>query len=242
MRTIQIRAAWNGHSHCQSCGIRQSALFSSLSETDFSKVHEQIDDLEFGPGAVLFEQGAGAKHVFTIRSGLVKLSLISSGGEEKILRVMRSGGLCGLDAMSTGVFGQVATALTPVSACRIPIALVEQLDRESPQLHSNLMGKWAETLRESESWFAELNTGAADQRVARYLIKMQVDAQGATEAEPQAYLFKREDMGSMLGLTLETVSRKLNGLHRDGVIELISRTSPVATLRNLARLREIAGL
>ncbi|MFM1859735.1 MAG: hypothetical protein RL133_1235 [Pseudomonadota bacterium] len=240
MRTFQIRAAWNGHSDCQSCGIRQSALFANLSEQDFSKVHHQIDDLDIAAGARLFDQGEQASHVFTIRSGLVKLSLISPAGEEKILRVMRSGGLCGLDAMSTRVYGQIATALTPLSVCRIPIALVEQLDRESPDLHTNLMGKWAETLREAETWFAELNTGTAEQRVARYLLKMQVSPSSAQDQSMQAYLFKREEMGAMLGLTLETVSRKLNGLHRSGVIELPSRMSPVANLLDPARLRDLA--
>lgn len=241
MRTIQIRAAWNGHSDCQACGIRQSALFASLPEEAFTQVHQQIDDLEFGIGSTLFDQGGQAAHLFTIRSGLVKLSLISPGGEEKILRVMRSGGLCGLDAMSTGVYGQIATALTPVSACRIPISLVEQLDRESPDLHASLMGKWAETLRESETWFAELNTGTAEQRIARYLLKMQVGATDPTQETVQSYLFKRDDMGSMLGLTLETVSRKLNGLHREGVIELPSRTSPVANILDMQQLMRVAN-
>lgn len=217
MTPILIKAAWQGQSDCLSCGVRQSVLFADLNEEDFSRFHTPIDDFEYTAGSHLHEQGAPAAHVYTIRSGMVKLSVMSPDGEERVLRVLKAGALAGLDAIVSGRYGQTAVALGPVKACRIPIELIKTLSTESPRLHGKLMEKWGEALQEAEAWFAELNSGQSDQRVARFVLRM-LDPEPDQYGRIYAQLFKREDMGAMLGLTLETVSRKVSALKKAGII------------------------
>ena len=237
MKTIQIKAAWNGHSDCLSCGIRQSALFSDIPEDQFADFHRQVDDLEFPKDAAIFHQGDSAEYVFTLRTGLIKIVLLAPNGEERILRVIQPGALAGLDAITTGRYGHTAVALGPVKVCRLPISLVKDLDAKLPALHKRLMEKWTEALHESESWFAELNTGNAEQRLARFLIKLSQQDNGVTTA----HLFRRDEMGSMLGVTLETISRRLSTLKKDGIIQMATSQSPSVTITNMAALKRMAG-
>jgi CRP/FNR family transcriptional regulator len=236
MKTIQIKAAWNGHSDCLSCGIRQSALFSDIPEDQFADFHRQVDDLEFPKDAAIFHQGESAESVYTLRAGLLKIVLLAPNGEERILRVIQPGALAGLDALTTGRYGHTAVALGPVKVCRLPISLVKALDAKLPVLHKRLMDKWSEALHEAETWFAELNSGTAEQRLARLLIKLSQHDNGVTTA----LLFRREDMGSMLGVTLETISRRLSALKKDDVIEMASSQSPTVTITNFAALKKMA--
>jgi CRP-like cAMP-binding protein len=99
------------------------------------------------------------------------------------------------------------------------------------------MEKWTEALHESESWFAELNTGTAEQRLARFLIKLSQQDGGVTTA----HLFRRDEMGSMLGVTLETISRRLSTLKKDGIIQMATSQSPTVTITNMAALKKMAG-
>jgi CRP-like cAMP-binding protein len=237
MRTIQIKAAWNGHSDCLSCGIRQSALFSDIPEDQFADFHQQVDDLEFPKDAAIFHQGSTADHVYTLRSGLIKIVLLAPSGEERILRVIQPGALAGLDAITTGRYGHTAVALGAVKVCRLPIPLIKALDSKLPVLHKRLMEKWTEALHEAENWFAELNTGTAEQRLARFLLKLSQTDNGITTA----LLFRREEMGSMLGVTLETISRRLSTLKKDGIIQMSTSQSPTVTINNLAALKKMAA-
>ncbi|MRD55284.1 helix-turn-helix domain-containing protein [Betaproteobacteria bacterium LSUCC0115] len=237
MKTIQIKAAWNGHSDCLSCGIRQSALFSDIPEDQFADFHRQVDDLEFPKDAAIFHQGDSAEYVFTLRTGLIKIVLLAPNGEERTLRVIQPGALAGLDAITTGRYGHTAVALGAVKVCRLPISLIKDLDAKLPALHKRLMEKWTEALHESESWFAELNTGTAEQRLARFLIKLSQQDGGVTTA----HLFRRDEMGSMLGVTLETISRRLSTLKKDGVIQMATSQSPTVTITNMAALKKMAG-
>jgi CRP/FNR family transcriptional regulator len=235
MKTIQIKAAWNGHSDCLSCGIRQSALFSDIPEDQFADFHRQVDDLEFPKDAAIFHQGESAEYVYTLRTGLLKIVLLAPNGEERILRVIQPGALAGLDALTTGRYGHTAVALGPVKVCRLPINLVKTLDAKLPVLHKRLMDKWSEALHDAETWFAELNSGTAEQRLARLLIKLSQHDNGVTTA----LLFRREDMGSMLGVTLETISRRLSALRKEGVLQMASSQSPTVTITNFAALKKM---
>jgi CRP-like cAMP-binding protein len=76
------------------------------------------------------------------------------------------------------------------------------------------MQKWQQALKDADDWLAELNFGSARQRVASLALKMRDPDQ------PQfTSFFARDDMGAMLDLKLETVSREISGLLRDGALK-----------------------
>jgi CRP-like cAMP-binding protein len=80
------------------------------------------------------------------------------------------------------------------------------------------MHKWQRALKDADDWLADMNFGTARQRVANLLLKMR-----SPSNHDVSVLFSREDMGAMLDLKLETVSREISRLVRDGVIAQLDK-------------------
>lgn len=219
MIPIKIDSAWQGTSDCRSCGIRDMVLFADLNEQDFSQIHTPIDDLVFAADAVLYTEGEHALGVFTLRKGMVKLVRSTADGRERIVRVLRPGDVVGLEALATSHYDSEAVAMVESSVCRIPLSVLHHLSAHSPRLHMRLMQKWQQALKDADDWLAELNFGTARQRVAGLALKMRDGEQPHITS-----FFARDDMGAMLDLKLETVSREISALVRDGLIRPIDRS------------------
>lgn len=231
MKTIEIKSAWQGNSDCMSCSIRSSALFAELNEDDFSKIHEPIDDLRYEANVGIYSQGNSADYLYTLREGYIKLLHINSDGSGRIVRLVVPGDLFGMEALLDDNYANSAIALSNVHLCRIPKAIISSLGEESPRLHRQIVKKWGEALSQSESWFSEINTGRIEVRLARFFLRISKTS-GEMAVAP---LFKREDMGLMMDVKFETISRALASMAEQGLISNITRLS--IQIPNTERLR-----
>lgn len=232
MIPIKTESAWRGTSDCRNCGIRDMVLFADLNEQDFGMIHAPIDDLEIRAGTELFQEAIAAQGIFTLRTGLIKLVRATRDGRQRIVRVLRPGDVAGLEALAHSRYDTDAVALTDISVCRIPLAVIQALGAQSPRLHRRLMEKWARTLKEADDWLADLNFGTARNRVCNFVLKMRssTDAQYVT-------LFAREDMGAMLDLKMETVSREISALVREQTLEPLDKNGRAYRIVNIERLQ-----
>ncbi len=221
MKTIEIKSAWQGNSDCNACSIRSSVLFAELNEEDFSKIHEPIDDLRFEANSGIYTQGDVAEYVYTLRDGYIKLLHINSDGSGRIVRLVVPGDLFGMEALLGDVYSHSAAALSNIHLCRIPKKIITSLGEESPRLHRQIVKKWGEALTQSESWFSEINTGRIEVRLARFFLRV-AKISGDMAVAP---LFKREDMGLMMDVKFETISRALASMADQGIISNVSRLS-----------------
>jgi len=226
MIPIHIESAWKGTSDCRSCGVRDLVLFADLNEDDFSLIHAPIDDMAFPLGGLIYSEGDKAIGVFTLRQGMVKLVRSTTDGRERIVRVLRAGDVGGIEALATGHFDSEAVALNDVKVCRIPLSVMHNLSTKSPRLHNRLMQKWHQALKGADDWLADLNFGTARQRVAKFILKMR-----HAEIPDQTSLFSREDMGAMMDLKLETVSREVSSMVRERLIEPLDKTGRLYRIR-----------
>lgn len=232
MNELAIAHAWEGPPQCERCGIRHLVLFSDLERDDFRLIHEPVDELRFGKGDKLYREGDGSDHVFTIRDGVVKLTHYSSGGEERIVRLLKRGDVTGLEALLGEPYQHHAVVVDPVLVCRIPVSVVDRLSHELPHFHYQLLTRWQRAVDEADAWLTDLGTGPVRARVARLMLRL-------VEGEPTGTCFMptREDMGAMLGVTTESVSRATAEFKRDGLIEYVgpSRVQPrIDALRRIA--------
>ena len=218
MIPIKTESAWRGTADCKACGIRDMVLFSDLNEHDFSLIHAPIDDLSHRTGQSLYHEGAHAPGIYTLRSGLIKLIRVTPDGRQRILRLLRPGDVAGLEALATGRYDSEAVAMTDVSVCRIPTDVIHRLSQHSPRLHWRLLQKWQQALKEADDWLAAINFGTARQRVCNFVLKMR----HATDPGVTT-LFAREEMGAMMDLKLETVSREISALVREGAIQPLDK-------------------
>ncbi len=231
MIPIKTESAWRGTADCRNCGIRDMVLFADLHEDDFKLIHAPIDDLEIVAGQPVVRLGETATSLYTLRVGLVKLVRNTIDGRQRIVRVLRAGDVIGLEALMGPTYESDAIALTPIKVCRLPLQVIQRLNRETPRLHQRLLEKWHRSLKEADDWLADLNFGNARQRVAGLILKMRSEHDTGVST-----LFSREDMGAMLDLKLETVSRTLNTFQREGLIEPLDRQGRVYRILDIERL------
>ena len=231
MIPIKTESAWRGTADCRNCGIRDMVLFADLREEDFALIHAPIDDLEFVAGQPLVRMGETATSLYTLRVGVIKLVRNTVDGRQRIVRVLRSGDVVGLEALMGPTYDSDAIALTSIKVCRLPLQVIQRLNRETPRLHQRLLEKWHRSLKEADDWLADLNFGNARQRVAGLILKMR-----AEDDPTVCHLFSREDMGAMLDLKLETVSRTLSAFEREGLIEPLDKHGRVYRVVDAERL------
>ncbi len=232
MENPSIRRAWLGQADCRHCAIRHMVLFSQLGEHDFDHIHRPVDELQLEPGHTLYRQGETATALYTLRGGIIKLAQYAADGTQRIVRLLRSGDVIGLEALVNQPYSHDAVVLQRAILCRLPLDLVRRLDRESPPVHQELMRRWQHALSEADAWLTQLSTGSARVRVARLLMRI---------ADPSGHacnLLTREDMGAMLGITMETASRTVAAFRREGAI----RGDDGQNLQcDVDKLREITG-
>lgn len=232
MKTVSLREAWSGEANCLDCTLRNSVLFSGLSEADFEHIHEPIDQFTLKPGVPLYLAGDTGEYLFTVRSGMLKLVQYLPDGNQRIVRVTRSTDVLGLESLLDDRYQHDAIALHATEVCRFPARLVHELSRVNPTLHHELMTRWQRALTEADAWLTELSTGSARQRVARLLLRLVRDRETS-----ECPLFSREDMGAMLGVTTETASRTIAEFKRQG---LLVETTPNLFLLDIPNLRRLA--
>jgi CRP/FNR family transcriptional regulator len=231
MIPIKTESAWRGTADCRTCGIRDMVLFADLKEEDFNLIHAPIDDLEYAVGQPLVRMGETATSLYTLRSGVIKLVRNTVDGRQRIVRVLRSGDVVGLEALMGPTYDSDAIALTPIKVCRLPLQVIQRLNRETPRLHQRLLEQWHRSLKAADDWLAELNFGSARQRLAALILTMR------SGHDPSVCtLFSREDMGAMLDLKLETVSRTLSAIVREGLIEPMDKIGRVYRVVDAERL------
>ncbi|MFH1803737.1 MAG: Crp/Fnr family transcriptional regulator [Pseudomonadota bacterium] len=209
------------------------ALFSDLTDDDFKHVHLPVDDISIDAGAMLYNAGDRAVSLFTLRHGLVKLTHYLSDGSQRVVRLVRPGGTIGLEALCSDQFSHYAEAVQDSQLCRIPVAVVERLDRESPHLHQQLLQRWHQAVLDSDQWLTQMSTGSARERVARLCLFLRDDKTGT------CHLPGREDIGAMLGITTETASRIIADFRRRGVVTALTRSH--FSLDNKA-LQSVSGM
>jgi CRP-like cAMP-binding protein len=233
VKNVTLKEAWAGEANCLTCSLRESVLFSGLNEEDFERIHQPIDQFVLPPGSVLYRASDAGTHMFTIRSGVVKLVQYLPDGGQRIVRLARSSDVIGLETLVSEAYQHDAVVLHETEVCRYPVSAVTALAKENPRLHQELMARWQRALSEADAWLTELSTGSARQRVARLLLRL-VRNEESAECE----LFSREDMGAMLGITTETTSRTIAEFKRQSLLVETSPNRFLLDIRNLERIAE----
>jgi CRP/FNR family transcriptional regulator, anaerobic regulatory protein len=224
MATVPIHRLTPEHPQavaCVSCEVRSSALFGALDDASLDRLHTQINPLSLKPDAILYHRGRTGFALYTLREGVVRFERSNERGDRRIIRIAGRGDLIGQESLLQQPYADDAVACTAVELCRIPIALLDPLANAGGALPRELMRRWQKALDASEAWVAELSAGPGRRRVLQLLRRL------ASYPDPAGLIWlpRREEMGAMLDMTVETASRLVSALRREGVVELVSYRS-----------------
>jgi CRP-like cAMP-binding protein len=215
---------------CAACEVRRSALFGALDEAALDGIHTHIASLVLEPDTAVYGRGSAGSAVYTVRAGVVRFERTTERGDRRIVRLAGRGDLIGQEALLQRPYADEAVACTPVQLCRIPRTLVDDLAREGSGVPRELMLRWQAALDAAEAWVADLSTGLSRRRLLRLLLRLAEYA----DAGGVIWLPRREEIGAMLDMTIETASRLVSQLRREGVL---SPVSPREARLDRARLR-----
>jgi CRP-like cAMP-binding protein len=221
MKTMPLRL--NGHrptpdgAACPSCEVRSKALFGSLDGQKLDQVHHQITSQEGLADETLYTAGSSGMAVYTLRRGIVRFERVTKGGARRVVRLAGPGDLIGQEALLGRAYAEEAVACTAVHFCRIPTTVVKQMIQEDAMVRQAVLTRWQQALEQAEDWVTDLTTGLS---LRRFLVLL-----GRIAAfEPSSdliWLPRREEIGAMLDISMETASRMVSALKREGVIELL---------------------
>jgi CRP-like cAMP-binding protein len=231
VKLVTLKEAWDGKADCKSCAIRESVLFAGLPEGVFEQIHDPIDQYTLPVGATLYHSGDEGERLYTVRSGILKLVQYLQDGSQRIVRLIRTTDVTGLECLLGDNYHHDAVVLQETEVCSLPVKVVENLSQENPRLHRELLNRWQRALNEADAWLTELSTGSSKQRVARLLLRLVEDSQSS-----ECQLFAREDMGAMLGITTETASRTIAEFKRQSLLVESQTNRFLLDIPNLQRI------
>ena len=186
-------------------------------------------DRQFGKGELIYSAGKEEKRLFVIHEGRVKISRISPNGKAQVIRILGPGEFMGeLTILNTSPTTDYAEALEPCRMCVVEGTRLLELMRKYPSIALKTMEELSSRLEKAETLIEDINLHSAEQRLAQALIE-----QSGGKATFELTLSKG-DFASQLGMTQETLSRKLSLFQEDKLIEL--KGQRIVTIRDRRRL------
>lgn len=215
-----------GKGHCLSCPVRNKSIFSEISveslETTIQDFHTSV--MSFEGGESIFHEKDISKSAYTLRKGLIKITKSLPDGRVQIVRVLMPGDLFGFDGFVGENYNHTATALTDCEVCRLPLKDLAALRESNSEVDRSMMSRWIKNLRQTEDLLLELGAKKASEKLASFILNLsQADNRiPLYETEEDQWVplpLSRSEIGSLLGLTIETVSRFFSGWKRKGLIK-----------------------
>jgi len=206
------------HRYC----AKKVALFSAFSDEDLEKVLVLIKRKRYDKGEIIFNEGDICDQLLIVNGGSLKVFQVSKEGKEQILYVLNEGSFLGdLNLLKKDVYTFSASALEETHLCTIAKDDFDGLMREHPALTAQVMAYAHDRIRDLEKLVQTLTTKDVESRLAALLIRLAESFGIKKENGIEIQLpITREEMANFVGLTRETVSRKLSSLQADGLIEL----------------------
>ncbi|MCI3950912.1 MAG: transcriptional regulator, Crp/Fnr family [Burkholderiales bacterium] len=226
---------------CSTCSLRELCLPAGLDEHELEKVDCMVKRRRpVRRGDRLYRSGAALDSLYAVRTGFMKSCVLHDDGREQVAGFHMMGDVIGLDAISSGRHLCDVMALEDSEVCEIPLARLQCLARDIPALQQHFHRILSREIVRDHGVMLLLGTMRAEERLAVFLLNLSQRFAARGYSPREFYLrMTREEIGSYLGLKLETISRALSRFHEQKLIEV--RTKRVKIL-DMEALREMIGL
>lgn len=207
---------------CTTCSFKELCFPACETSALFDKLDSVIrQSRRLRKGEFLFHVGEKFHSIYAIRTGYFKTSVNTSDGLDQVTGCFMSGEMLGLDGISVGEYTTDAVALEDSEVCELPFHRLEELGKHLPGLHMHFYHLMSRELVRLQSLMLLLGNMRAEERLAAFLLNLSRRLQCRGYASNEFILrMSREEIGSYLGLKLETVSRTLSKFSQEGWIEV----------------------
>lgn len=223
---------------CASCNLRETCLSAGTPPEHQARVENMVYLRRvIKRGERLFSAGDEFKCIYAIRSGFFKTSTLDSGGREQVTGFFMGGELLGIDGLGNGRCEGNAIALEDSEVCAMPYELIESIGRDVPSLQRRLHSVLAREIVRDHGIMLLLGSMSGEERLATFLLNLsrRFVVRGYSGSD---FLLRmtRVEIGSYLGLTLETISRLFSAFDRSGLIEVKLKQVRIVDVKGLERV------
>ncbi len=225
---------------CSNCNLRELCMPLGLSQHELDRVDEIVAARrKISRGTALFRAGEKFTSLFAIRTGFFKTCVISEDGRDQVTGFQMAGEVIGLDGIVNDRHTCDAVALEDAEVCVMPFDRIEELSREVNALQRHVHKIMSREIVRENGVMLLLGSMRAEERVAAFLLNLvqRLHARGFSQSE-LILRMTREEIGSYLGLKLETVSRTFSKFVDDGIVEVKQRHVRIV---NTDMLRDIVN-
>jgi CRP/FNR family transcriptional regulator len=227
---------------CRSCEVRHRGLCGALDADQLLTLSRHTRMVRRPAGDELIADDTEVTRYANVMRGVVKLSKMLEDGRQQVVGLQFApdflGRLYGEQSRIT------AEAASEVELCTVPRETLERLVAEHPALERRLLEQTLRELDDARDWMVTLGRKTAGEKVASFLhmVALHIEPEGGTGEKTRAEFdlpLSRADIADFLGLTVETVSRQITRLRKDGVISVENNRS--FTIPDLKRLEARCG-
>ncbi|MGR4870475.1 helix-turn-helix domain-containing protein [Variovorax sp. LARHSF232] len=210
---------------CSNCNLRELCMPAGLQPDELKRIDGLVSlRRRLRRRELLFHNGEKFTSLYAIRTGVFKTRVASEDGRDQVTGFQMAGEIMGLDGIVNEFHSCDAVALEDAEVCVIPFDRIEAMSREVPALQRHVHQIMSREIVREHGVMLLLGSMRAEERLAVFLLNLvqRLHARGFSRTEVLLRM-SREEIGSYLGLKLETVSRTLSKFMDDGILEVRQR-------------------
>lgn len=228
---------------CRKCKGRycasKASIFSVLEERQLKEITDKITNKHYKKGEMIFFEGDASDKFYVINSGKAKIFKYTKEGKEQILYIVGQGDFLGdLSLLKKDELKFNAEALEDLYMCQLTKDDFDKVVRENPEISIKILEVLYDRIFKLENLVQSLSTKDIESRISGLLLSFIKDFGVPINNVVRLELpLSREDMANYIGVTRETISRKLNSMQEEGIIELVGNKTII--LKDLEYLEDI---
>ncbi|MCX7173602.1 MAG: helix-turn-helix domain-containing protein [Proteobacteria bacterium] len=223
---------------CAQCNLREFCLPGDLGNIDMDRFNTVLGGrIRIKRGHHLYRSGERFSAIYAVKSGFFKTDVLTDDARDHVTGFQMAGEILGMDGISNEVHTCNAVALEDSEVCLIPYADLEGLSRELRTLQHQLHKVMSREIVRGHSTMLLLGVKRVDESLAAFLLDLskRLTARGYSPTEFHLRM-TREEIGSYLGLKLETVSRSFSRFQEEGIISVEQRHIRILDISGLKKL------
>lgn len=195
--------------------VEMVPIFSNLNHEEIMEIAKVTSQREFKKGEIIFLSGEMWEKLYVIHRGKVKISRISDSGKEQIIRILGPGDFMGeLSLFARTPSNNNAEALENTTVCEIEGKKIKDLMIKSPTIAVKILEELSQRLEQAENLVESIGLYDVERRIAAGLLNM------ASEGDVIMLSMSKKDFAAHMGMSQETLSRKLSAFQDMGWIKL----------------------
>lgn len=206
-------------------------IFSNLTEEEMLEIANITTEAKFDKGAYVYMANDLGGKLYVLHSGRVKISRLNFNGKEQVLRIVEPGEFMGeLTLLSNTPLTDNAEVVEKTLMCMIDGNKLKELMNKYPSIAFKVMEVLSKRLEQAESLIEKINLNTVEQRLALVLIDLNNPRNEIT------LHMTKGDFASSIGMSQETLSRKLTSFQDEGIIELVGQRKIIVKDLNALKL------